>query len=95
MSYSVTESVCGASQVTKHVGASVMKLEPQEGIAHLEYEATHPRAGGQHEEDVGEEHEVALALLLADRKQSSASSKELIADIWQEQRSLSVLPFIQ
>ena len=36
-------------------------------VTDLEYEAAHPGAGRQHEEDVREEHEVTLALLLTDR----------------------------
>lgn len=36
-------------------------------ITHLEYEAAHPGAGRQHEEDVWEKHEVTLALLLTMR----------------------------
>lgn len=42
----------------------------------LEYKATHPGAGRQHQEDVREEHEVTLALLLANRKESSVTLKE-------------------
>ncbi len=37
-------------------------------ITDLEYEATHPGAGRQHEEDVREEHEVTLTLVLTNRK---------------------------
>lgn len=33
-------------------------------VTDLEYEAAHPRAGRQHEQDMREEHEVPLALLL-------------------------------
>ena len=42
---------------------------------HLEYEAAHPGAGGQQQEHVGEEHEVALALLLEDRETPFNSSE--------------------
>lgn len=37
-------------------------------ITDLEYEATHPGAGRQHEEDVREEHEITLTLFLTNRK---------------------------
>lgn len=40
----------------------------QISLTNLEYEATHPGAGRQHEEDVGEEHEVTFTLLLTNRK---------------------------
>lgn len=35
----------------------------------LEYEATHPGARRQHEEDVREEHEVTLTLLLVNQNE--------------------------
>lgn len=73
----------------------MIELEPQEGIAHLEYEAAHARAGGQHEEDVREEHEVALALLLANRKESSVRLKEFMPDVWQERRAVIPSPLEQ
>lgn len=37
-------------------------------LTDLEYEATHPGAGRQHEEDVREEHEVTLTLLLTKKR---------------------------
>lgn len=42
----------------------------------LEYEAAHPGAGRQHQEDVREEHEVTLTLLLANKTESSVTLKE-------------------
>lgn len=45
-------------------------------ITDLEYEAAHPGAGRQHQENVREEHEVTLALLLANGKESSVTLKE-------------------
>lgn len=86
--------LCLACDSTR--GCSRQKLEePQEAIAHLEYEAAHARAGGQHEQDVGEEHEVALALLLANKKQSSAALEEFMPDVWREPHAVIRLPLEQ
>lgn len=60
-------------------------------FTHLEYEAAHARAGRQHEEDVGEEHEVALALLLANRKQSSAALEEFVVHVGREMLAVILL----
>lgn len=73
----------------------MIELEPREGIAHLEYEAAHARAGGQHEEDMREEHEVALALLLGNRKESSVRLKEFMPDVWRERRAVIPLSLEQ
>lgn len=61
---------CTAETVTssnQHVSENHIDQTKCPG-ADLEYEAAHPGAGRQHEEHVGKEHEVPLALLLTDRK---------------------------
>lgn len=61
---------------TSHETGICPKLNTRKGsgpgnvlITDLEYEATHPGAGRQHEEDVWEEHEVTLTLLLMKSRQ--------------------------
>lgn len=80
MTHNVSQSQSAACDSTR--GRSLQQPKLHGGTTHLEYEAAHARAGGQHEEDVREEHEVALALLLANRKQSSATLEEFVPDIW-------------